>query len=262
MTKTINEITKTVASHDQVQIAQNKFLKDISKKGGVQTQSQNFDLENITLKEMDFTQTEELKDLGVIRHLEIPTHDGSVIYSFNNTDYSIQFYRSVESKKESLFAQLKNNNEYETIKSYIEDNEGVLDFKSLEAINYTRHLSDSDDVVEFNTLSVIVRDVNSQEAIGQIQYNDLEDQFSLYLGEEKVAVSAAGLEVTPAASCLVSWMDCMLKCLCGATSGSCAIAISGCIGACCGCTGWVSCIPCAGCITGVALCGNQCSSSK
>ncbi|KQL50564.1 hypothetical protein AN964_23215 [Heyndrickxia shackletonii] len=261
MTKTINEITKSVVSQSLVRNAQERFMKDVSKKGGVHTQSLNFDLEKATLKEMDFTHTEDLKELGVVHHLEIPTNDGRIIYSFNDSAHSVQTYKNDENKKEVLLDLLKNNKDFNTIVEYVTINGGVLDYDSAEATNYKRELSDSDQVTEFNVLTTIVRDTNTNEPIGQIQYNDNGDRITLYLGEEEVSVSEGEMEVNAAASCLVKWMNCMLNCLCGSTVGSCAIAISGCIGACCGCSGVVGCLPCAGCMAGVGACGAKCGPS-
>jgi len=254
--KTISDITKAVVSQDLVQIAQEKFKKDFNKKGGVQTQSLNLDLKNATLKKIDYTQTEELKDLGVINNLEIPTENGRIVYTFNEKEHSISIFANADEKKEMLFNKLKNNKDFNSITEYIIENNGALDNSSLQATHYTQESSDSDEKLEQDTLAVLIRDINSTEVIGQVAYNGTHDDFTLYLGEDKVVVSDGELEVTPSATCLLSWMKCIMDCMCGGKE-TCMIGIPTCVASCCGCPAeGISCSVCAACGASFVSCAN------
>ena len=272
---TINEITKTITNPQRVSEVYDEFL--VKLRESEKTVGQNlvalvqspFELREseAQLEEMDFTQYEDLHELGVVKHLRIPLRtdsdeEGYIIYSFNDHHYSIQISMSVTHKKDELLNQLRNHKNFEKLVQKIRAENYVLEFDDVQVLNHQKFLSDANNVSEYNVLSANIKDTETNESVGFLHFNTQEGEPYLYLGDEQFGVVDDDVVQINASSCLVSWMNCMLMCLCGATSGSCAIAISGCIGACCGCTGWISCIPCLGCAAGVAACGNQCTSGS
>lgn len=139
--------------------------------------------------------------------------------------------------------------------------ERYLDFEHIGGLRSITYMSDNSSSRVANVLLIPILTAPQGTVIGHLIYTDSEKG-------AKAAVMANGilsgyargkLVQHPMDECLVSWFDCVMNCICGATVGSCVIAISGCIGACCSCANLVSCIPCAGCAAGAIYCMLSCA---
>ncbi|MEH6945320.1 hypothetical protein, partial [Bacillus sp. JJ722] len=211
---TVQEITKSIINKKENQKAREKFLEISSKKGELTSFAANLDMKNAKLTELDFRQIEELKDLGVVKSLNIPTTDGNILYAFNDSHYGIQTYKDASHKKDELLNKLKDENDFKILSDFIIEQGGHFDPDSIKVIHSKKELGSSNEIEEDYVLSGLIHDVNSQETIGQVLYNATNNAVSLSLRDEEAVVVDGDLEVSPYKSCLVSWMNCMLKCIC------------------------------------------------
>jgi hypothetical protein len=218
------------------------------------------DPEKAKIRKTDYAQTDELKELGSVTNLRVtlvgPNNEkGELTYTFNNSYYGIQYdVPATKNIQNELIEKMINQVEFQRLAGKISEQKNYIDFKNSRTMSHEKILSDKEETEHYNYIMTPILDKQKQDQ-GTIMFSDAPNSHPILFTEDKVERYLGGDIVSSSSDfCLVDWMNCVLNCVCGGTAGSCAIAISGCVGACCGCSTYATCIPCAGCAAGAMTC--------